>query len=149
MIGIVVTGHGNFATGLTSSVKLIAGMPEKYVAVDFVQEDSTDDLTSHLKAAFEQLAGCEGGILVFTDLMGGSPFKMSVELSVALKDKYKIRVVTGTNLGMLIEANMSRGFMEDVDSLADMAIETGKQQLMKYVYTEHTAADEASDSDGI
>ena len=145
MIGIVITGHGNFATGLTSSVKLIAGMPEKYIPVDFVQENSTDDLTKHLKDAFEKLSDCEGGILVFTDLMGGSPFKMSVELSVSLQDKYKIRVVSGTNLGMLIEANMSRGFMEDVDSLADMAIETGKQQLIKYTYTERTQ-EEAPDN---
>jgi PTS system N-acetylgalactosamine-specific IIA component len=144
MIGIVVTGHGNFATGLTSSVKLIAGMPEKYVPVDFRQEDSTDDLVAHLKDAFSSLKDCKEGILVFSDLVGGSPFKMSVELAVKLADTYKIRVVSGTNLGMLIEANMSRGFVEDVDSLADMAVETGKQQLMKYVYTERKE-EEAAD----
>ena len=27
MIGIVVTGHGHFASGLTSSVELIGGKP--------------------------------------------------------------------------------------------------------------------------
>lgn len=28
MIGLIVTGHGNFASGLTSSLKLIAGEPK-------------------------------------------------------------------------------------------------------------------------
>lgn len=135
MIGIVVTGHGNFATGLTSSVKLIAGMPEKYVPVDFKQEDSTDDLERNLTAAFEELKDCDG-IMVFADLLGGSPFKVSVELSVKLQEQYKIVVMAGTNLGMLVEANMARGFIEDVDSLTDMAVTTGKDQVMKYVYTE-------------
>ena len=43
MIGLIVTGHGNFATGLTSSLKLIAGDPQYYVAVDFPQEYSVED----------------------------------------------------------------------------------------------------------
>ena len=29
MIGLIVTGHGNFASGLTSSLKLIAGEPKR------------------------------------------------------------------------------------------------------------------------
>ena len=28
MIGLIVTGHGHFASGLTSSLKLIAGEPK-------------------------------------------------------------------------------------------------------------------------
>lgn len=134
MIGVVVTGHGHFASGLTSSVQLIAGLPEHYVAVDFVQEDSTDDLKNHLKEAFETLKDCQG-ILVFTDLVGGSPFKTAVELSVELPEK-QIVVLSGTNLGMLIEGNMARSFMEDPNGLADMLVQTGHDQTMKYVFVE-------------
>ena len=54
MIGVIVTGHGNFATGLTSSVKLIAGSPENYVPVDFTQDKSTDDLERELLAQVDQ-----------------------------------------------------------------------------------------------
>ena len=50
-----------------------------------------------------------------------------------LKDKYNIVVLSGTNLGMLVECNLSRGFMEDISALADMAVETGKGQVMRYV----------------
>lgn len=31
MLGLIVTGHGNFATGLQSSLRLIAGEKRKHV----------------------------------------------------------------------------------------------------------------------
>ncbi|MEG0176816.1 PTS galactosamine/N-acetylgalactosamine transporter subunit IIA [Anaerorhabdus sp.] len=144
MIGIIITGHGNFATGLSSSVKLIAGQPENYEAVDFVQEDSVEDLERNLNNAIEKLAGCSG-IMMFTDLVGGSPFKTSVEIS--MKRKEKIVVLGGTNLGMIVESSMARGFMEDVDALADMIVNTGKDQVIKYTYVERV--EEVVDGDGI
>ena len=44
MIGILVTGHGNFATGITTSVNLIAGKQSNYESVDFLMHYSIDDL---------------------------------------------------------------------------------------------------------
>ena len=38
MIGLIVTGHGNFGSGLTSSLNLIAGEQENYQYVDFTKE---------------------------------------------------------------------------------------------------------------
>lgn len=143
MVGIIVTGHGNFGSGLTSSVKLIAGMPEHYIAIDFVQEYSVEDLARELNKAMDELKDCNG-ILVFTDLAGGSPFKTAVEISMNRKEN--IKVLAGTNLAMLIEISMARGFIEDVDSLADMAVNTGKDQIVKYTYVEKV---EVESEDGI
>ena len=36
MIGIVVTGHGHFPSGLLSAIELVVGRPENVAAVDFV-----------------------------------------------------------------------------------------------------------------
>lgn len=143
MIGIIVTGHGNFATGLASSVKLIAGMPEKFELVDFIQEYSVQDLQDKLNESMDNLKDCEG-ILVFSDLAGGSPFKTAVEISMTRKEN--IQVLAGTNLAMLIEISMARGFIEDIDQLADMAVNTGKDQVMKYTYVERV---EETTEDGI
>jgi Phosphotransferase system, mannose/fructose-specific component IIA len=148
MIGIVVTGHGNFGTGMLSSVKLIAGTPENFIPVDFTEGMSSEDLEAKLKAAFEELKDCKDGILIFSDLVGGSPFKISAELSVTLADQYPLTVLCGTNLGMLIEASMSRQFMEDAKDLADAVVNTGKDQVIHYVY-EAKAREEAEPSDGI
>ena len=48
MVGIVVTGHGNFATGLESSLKLIYGGSSHIKFVDFVEGESTDTLKANL-----------------------------------------------------------------------------------------------------
>lgn len=149
MIGIVVTGHGHFATGLASSVKLIAGVPENFVPVDFEEGDSSEDLAKKLADAFDSLSNCEDGILVFTDLVGGSPFKISAELSVTQKDKYHLAILSGSNLGMVIEANMSRQFITDLNQLADSTVETGKDQVIHYVYSESKNDEPADDGDGI
>lgn len=131
MIGIIVTGHGNFATGLLSAIKLIAGTPEKLVAVDFNQEDSTDDLELNLKNAIKELEDCEEGILIFSDVMEGYPYKISVELHERKKVDVPFHVIAGTNLGMLMEINMGRGIIKDLNSLADLAVETGKAQIVR------------------
>lgn len=128
MIGLVVTGHGNFGSGLTSSVNLIAGNPAYYEHVDFIAEYSTDDLDRELRKAFDKLSDCEG-IIVFSDLPGGSPFKTAVMIAQEYKN---IEVLAGTNLPMIIEIAMARTMIDDMDALVDMAINTGKDQIMKF-----------------
>lgn len=143
MIGMILTGHGNFASGLKSSMKLIGGEPENFVAVDFLENYSTEDLEKELVKALETL-DTKDGVIIFSDLAGGSPFKTSVELS--MKRKENIKVIAGTNLGMLIEIGMSRSFIEDIEVLTDMAISTGKDQVMKYEFKQRV---EETTEDGI
>ena len=124
MIGLVVTGHGHFATGLTSSVNLIAGPQKDYVAVDFDGE-GTEKLEADLKAAFETLKDSEG-IIVFSDLAGGSPYKTAAMIGVT---NPKIKVLSGTNLPMLVEVSMARTMIDDLDALVSTAINAGKDNI--------------------
>ena len=142
MIGLLVTGHANFGTGITSSVNLIAGEQEAYQAVDFLPEYSTEDLTREITKALDVLNDCEG-VIIFTDLMGGTPFNVSAQIG---HGKENIRIVAGTNLPMLVEIVMSRKFMDNLDELVDSVLETGKEQVTKYEFKQ--VVQEASD-DGI
>ena len=142
MIGLLVTGHANFGSGITSSVNLIAGEQEAYKYVDFLPTYSTEDLTVEITKALEELKDCEG-IIIFTDLMGGTPFNVSAQLG---HGKSNIRIVAGTNLPMLVEIAMSRKFMDDLDGLVESVLETGKEQVTKYEFKQ--VVQEASD-DGI
>ena len=142
MIGLLVTGHANFGTGITSSVNLIAGEQEAYQAVDFLPTYSTEDLTREITKALYELKECEG-VIIFTDLMGGTPFNVSAQIG---HGKDNIRIVAGTNLPMLVEIVMSRKFMDNLDELVDSVLETGKEQVTKYEFKQ--VVQEASD-DGI
>ncbi len=144
MIGIIVTGHGQFATGLVSALKLLAGEPEALLAVDFEAGDDIGRLEEKLKAAIESLGGeaCEG-ILVMTDLRGGSPFNVASRLSM---EHPEVEVLTGTNLGMLVEAYMARQMAPDVKTLAVSTAASGKDQVG---YFEKELVGSADDEDEI
>lgn len=142
MIGLIVTGHGHFATGLTSSLELIAGAPTNYVAVDFPQEYSVEDLERELTKALDSLKDCDG-VLVLSDLGGGSPFKTAVMVGFP---RGNVEVIAGTNLPMLIEVNMGRQFIEDLDTLTNMAVNTGKDQVVRY---EFKPVEQVESEDGI
>ncbi len=130
MIGLIVTGHANFGSGITSSVNLIAGEQEAYRSVDFLPSYSTEDLAREMTKALDELKDCEG-IIIFTDLMGGTPFNVAAQLG---RDREDIRIIAGTNLPMLVEIVMSRKFMEDLDELTDSVLGTGKEQVIKYEF---------------
>lgn len=129
MIGIIVTGHGNFASGISSAVKLVAGSQENYEIVDFLETDSGDMLRQRLTKAVERLDNCED-ILVFSDLIGGSPFKIAVEISIECSKN--IHVIAGTNVGMILEQVMLRNDEDSVEALVEKALETGKNQVIHF-----------------
>lgn len=127
MIGLIVTGHGRFASGLSEALRVIAGETDRYFAVDFAVDETTETLTARLEEAMDALQDCES-VLILSDLAGGSPFKVSVELG--LPRGYE--VVAGANLGMLVEINMVRQFMDDIHALARQAVTVGKDQVQAF-----------------
>lgn len=142
MIGLIVTGHGNFGTGLTSALNLIAGEQENYTAIDFVQEWGVDELRAALTKAMDDMKDCDG-ILVLSDLPGGSPFKTAVEVGFP---RGNVQVIAGTNLPMLVEISMARKFIEELDTLVNMALNTGKDQVVRY---EFKPVEQEAPEDGI
>ena len=117
MVGILITGHGNFPSGALSAVNLVAGNPGNVSAVDFVEGMSTEELKEKMGAAIAAIEADE--ILVLADLAGGTPFRTAVELKMAMTDK-AIRVIAGANMPALMGAALSAGFMD----LADLAADT-------------------------
>ena len=144
MIGLVVTGHANFGSGMTSSVNLIAGEQEAYQYVDFLPTYSTEDLAAELNKALDALKNCEG-VIIFPDLMGGTPFNTAAQLG---RDRENVRILAGTNLPMLVEVVMSRKFMDDLDGLVDSLLQTGKEQVAKFEFKQ-ALQEEPGDEDGI
>lgn len=137
MIGVIVTGHGKFASGMESALKLLAGKPEKFMSVDFRQEDTIDDLEFRLRDAIRDLSECTG-ILILADVYEGAPFREAIEMKEKTASQV-IEIVAGVNLGMLMQVNLSRGYVSDVSDLADLAVEEGKRQTLRYVYSESEA----------
>ena len=144
MIGLVVTGHGHFADGLHTSAKMIAGESELVKYVNFEDGMGTKELAEKLNEAYNSFAHCDG-IVVLSDLPGGSPFKTAVECAMAHSDK-KIEVLSGTNLPMIVTGVTMVDFEEDPTALAEELLTTGKEFMVRFQLAER---EEVEEEDGI
>lgn len=144
MVGLLVTGHGHFATGLGSALQLIAGTADNLAFVDFEADHSTEILADNLNKALDSLKSC-GGVLVLSDLAGGSPFKTAVECKFARPDQ-NIEVVAGTNLSMLVEGFVMMGAFESPLDMSDALITAGKNYIVRFELEEH---EDEAEEDGI
>ena len=145
MIGLVVTGHGLFAEGMHSSANMIAGENELVKYVCFKEGMNTEQLAEDLIAAYNSLGDCDG-IIVLSDLPGGSPFRTAVESSMTLPEK-KIIVLSGTNLPMIITASTMLSFESDPMALADELLFEGKDNVVRFEMAAREEVEE--DEDGI
>ncbi len=150
MIGFILTGHGQFSNGIKSALDMVAGDQPAFKIVPFegsaaatYAEDLRDAITS-------MRAECEEGVIVFVDLLGGTPFNQSMMIS---GDVDKVEIVTGTNLPMLIELFFMRNGATDVTALAEQAVSVGREavtrQSVAAIMGDADDADDFSDEDGI
>lgn len=124
MIGIVITGHGQFASGIQSAVRMMSGEKPQIVCVDFTESMSADDLRLMLHKAAGQVDSGEG-ILFLSDIPGGSPFQQSAAIAANLKLS---DVLSGTNLIMAAEACIEREFC-DFGALIDKITSRGQENI--------------------
>lgn len=101
MVGIIVAGHGQFASGLISAARLLLGDPP-VLGVDFSGE-SAEALERDMDRAVGSFP--EGQpLLILCDLKGGTPFRTAV---MRTRERDNTWVLYGVNLDMLIEVCMS------------------------------------------
>ncbi|MHD0317645.1 MULTISPECIES: PTS sugar transporter subunit IIA [Fusobacterium] len=138
MKGIIVTGHGNFASGIESTMKLIMGEQEKTVFIDFKEGMTNIELSENIEKIVKEIG--EKGVLIFTDILGGTPFNEAAMIST----KYdNIHVFAGLNMAMLFEAIDCRE--DEIDT--DRILEESKNGMGIFKIVEELS--EESDSDGI
>ncbi|AGH82002.1 PTS system, N-acetylgalactosamine-specific IIA component [Psychromonas sp. CNPT3] len=144
MIGLVVSGHINFATGMASAVHAITGDQDNLAFVDFVTSMSTDELENALNIAADAVDTGEG-VLFLTDLPGGSPANRALSLVIKSQNK---EVIAGVNLPMIANAVFER---DDVSlkELVQMLIEIGTSSIQdmrqQFTLALNTADDECAD----
>ncbi|SCJ06661.1 EIIAB-Man [uncultured Clostridium sp.] len=139
---MVLMGHGHYATGIESTVRLIVGKTEGVSYIDFLEEDSSDDL---MKKAVKVVEENEDSNIVFIcDILGGTPFNTAVKLSL---ENENIRVVAGCNVSSIVETIMMKEHLE-VDSLVEDLIGKTKSTVCNFKRQE-SLTEEILEEDGI
>ena len=137
---IIITGHNNFASGILSSLTMIAGSKDNVFAVDFLSNDNDDTLEDKFNKIISDNKDSE--ILFVCDLMGGTPFKVASKLAFT-NDNYE--VVTGINLGGLIDTSMKLDKM----SIGELKTSCKDASIKSVITLEKVITKEESSSEGI
>jgi PTS system mannose-specific IIA component len=98
MIGVLITTHGNLGSELIKAAELIRGSLKGIVHVSIDQTKGVEDLKKEISMALKKLDQGKG-VLILTDLFGGTPSNISLSF---LKEG-KVEVITGVNLPMLLK----------------------------------------------
>ena len=124
MLGIILTGHGGFASGMEKAMKQILGEQTQFIAIDF-PETST---TALLEQAVSEL-DAKQDIVFLTDLLGGTPFRVASTLAM---QRQGTEVITGTNLQLLLEMVLERDGLSS-EAFRVQALECGHRGLTSLV----------------
>ena len=124
MIGMVIVTHGNFSEALLKTAEMIIGPQEKVAAVALNASEGLEDLKAKIQVAVEKVM-CDKGVIIFTDMFGGSPSNVSVGF---LSDK--VEVITGVNLPVLLESAMLRESAETLHKFAKEMLDKTKKTMV-------------------
>ncbi len=98
MIGALIITHGNFGNELIKAAELIKGPIGDILHVCVEQTKNVEDLKKEISNAIKKLDKGKG-VLILTDLFGGTPSNISLSF---IKEG-KVEVLTGVNLPMVLK----------------------------------------------
>ncbi len=124
MIGILLVTHGKLGEELLETARKIAGEGlENSKALCIEWNNHMKDISNRMANAIKELDKGEG-VLILTDMFGGTPSNVSFSF---IGDK-KVEVITGVNLPMIIKIYNHRNNVP-LESLAKLVLEQGKKSI--------------------
>lgn len=140
MIGILVLSHGEMAHGMIHSLNFLYGQAEGLRALCLYPEHSPEDFDAMLAEAVAEVDAGDG-VLIFTDINGGTPANRALLLAAQRAD---VEVITGMNLPLLLAAVSSRDFC----TLPQLVEELLEESKLSIVCTSRALREQmAADSD--
>jgi PTS system mannose-specific IIA component len=123
MIGLVLVTHGRLAAEFIVAMEHVVGAQERIQAICIGPDDDMERRRKDIARAIAKVDD-GAGVIILTDLFGGTPSN----LAISLMKSDKIEVIAGVNLPMLIRLEGARKTM-DVRSAVAAAREAGRKYI--------------------
>lgn len=106
MIGLILVTHGKLAEEFVHAMQHVVGRQD---AVATVCIGPNDDMEARRREIADAVKAVDGGsgVIILTDLFGGTPSN----LAISLMEAGKVEVIAGINLPMLIRLAKARTCM--------------------------------------
>lgn len=123
MVGVILVTHPNLGDEFLRSAELICGKFKNVAVVSIDTKKEVEELRREIAAAIKSV-DLGKGVLILTDMFGGTPSNMSL----AFLEEGRVEVLTGLNLPMLIKIfNCREG--KSLKELAYLAKEAGQRNI--------------------
>ncbi|MGB8814593.1 MAG: PTS fructose transporter subunit IIA [Paracoccaceae bacterium] len=132
MIGIVIVAHGGLAREYLSAVEHVVGKQPAMAAVSIMDDHDRASKEAEISATADSVER-GAGVVVVTDMFGGSPSNLSLPACSARNR----RILYGANLPMLIKLTKSREL--PLAEAVALALDAGR----KYINSLDLGTDEA------
>ena len=123
MIGLVLVTHGRLADEFVTAMVHVVGPQDRVATIAIGPDDDMEERRCDIAAAI-QTVDAGRGVIVLTDLFGGTPSN----LAISLMERGRVEVIAGMNLPMLIRLGSARKSMKVVDAVA-AAREAGRKYI--------------------
>lgn len=122
MIGIVIVAHGGLAGEYLAAVEHVVGRQTGIVAISIAPDHDRETKQAEICAAADAVDRGDG-VVVVTDMFGGSPSNLSLKACAPANRK----ILYGANLPMLIKLAKSRH--KEVEVAVDSAKDAGRKYI--------------------
>lgn len=125
MIGILLLTHAPLGQAFIAAAShVFRGAPERVAALDVIADESRSGVNDRARSMIAEIDD-GSGVLVLTDIMGGTPCNCCDQLS----DPGHVNVVAGISLPMLLRAITYRN--DTLDVVTEMALVGGQNGAVR------------------
>lgn len=125
MIGIVIVAHGGLAREYLAAVEHVVGPQQGIRAITIEDEHDRGAKQAEIRAAVDAVDTGDG-VVVVTDMFGGSPSNLSLLACEACERE----IIYGANLPLLIKLAKSRSL--GVQAAVAAALDAGRKYINSY-----------------
>ncbi|MEF9968104.1 MAG: PTS sugar transporter subunit IIA [Longicatena sp.] len=129
MCKLLLISHGDLSSEMLNTAKMIFGETKNVSTLSLPYGKDLDLYEKEIEDSI--LSAKSEGILILTDLFGGSPFMTTARIYGRLQDQVPTQMVTGMNLGMVLQV-MSMMNTTTLDELAKIALESGLAGIVDF-----------------
>lgn len=123
MIGLVLVTHGRLAVEFREALEHVVGPQALIETIPIGADDDMEKRRQDIVVAVER-ADEGDGVIVLTDMFGGTP----CNLAISVMEAGKVEVIAGVNLPMLIKLARIRGEMP-LGEAVNLAQEAGRKYI--------------------
>ena len=113
---ILIVGHGEYATGMKSEIKLLTGVNNNIDAINLNEELTHNDYTMMV----QEYVANNKELIVFADMTGGAPFQIASREILLNEESENQFVIGGVSVGCILEVVMNTLVLNVEDELKNI-----------------------------